>query len=532
MGDEPPDWLSNPFTGTPFPNPGRQWWQIPDFDPAVGDIKVVWELSRMEWLFALAQQARGGDDRGVERLNSWLTDWCVHNPPFLGPNWKCGQEASIRTMHLAMTALILGQSRCPPVGLQELVRIHLQRIAPTVHYAMAQENNHVTSEAAALFIGGSWLAHLGCEEGAAWERTGRRLLERSAGHLIGDDGSFSQYSLNYHRVMLDTLCMTEVWRGHFGLESFSPVWYKRAQRAAQWLHAMVSRESGDGPNLGANDGARLLQLTDTGYRDFRPTVQLAMALFAQRRAYDEGAWDGQLHWLNIPLPDKKAELPATFVADTGGMAVLRQGRAMAMLRFPRFRFRPSQADILHLDLWIDGEAVLRDAGTYSYNTDDRWLHYFGGTHGHNTVQFDDRDQMPRLGRFLFGDWPDSLVAEALVDESGGPGFAAGYADRLGASHIRRIRVGGGRLRVEDEIGGFGRKAVLRWRLPAGEWRLDGQRLSNGSYTLTVGGTMPIVRHELVQGWESLHYMEKTPVPVLETEVLHAGLLTTEFTWVS
>jgi hypothetical protein len=58
-----------------------------------------------------------------------------------------------------------------------------------------------------------------------------------------------------------------------------------------------------------------------------------------------------------------------------------------------------------VDLWVDVVMpVLRDAGTYSYNTEAQWIQYFGGTAGHNTVQFDDRDQMPRLSRFLIGEW--------------------------------------------------------------------------------------------------------------------------------
>jgi hypothetical protein len=64
----------------------------------------------------------------------------------------------------------------------------------------------------------------------------------------------------------------------------------------------------------------------------------------------------------------------------------------------------------------------------------------------------------------------------------------------------------------------------------GEWRLQGQCLTNGTHVLTVQATMPIVRCELVDGWESRHYLEKTPVPVLEIEVQQAGTLTTEYRW--
>lgn len=527
----PPDWLANPFNGQRVSEPERGWWQIPDFDPAVGDIKLIWELSRMDWVMAFAQRARQGDAEALDRLNDWLADWCRHNPPYKGPNWKCGQEASLRVMHLAMAALVLGQVRAPEPALRDLVQLHLQRIAPTVQYAMAQDNNHGTSEAAALFMGGSWLAALGVREGERWQRTGLHWLENRAARLIGPQGSFSQYSLNYHRVMLDTFCMAEVWRRHLDLPVFTERWQARALAATQWLRHMVNPVNGDGPNVGANDGARLLQLTDMDYRDHRPSVQLAMALFAKQRAYAlAGPWDAASQWLGMPLPQDVAPAPGHHVADDGGFAMLRRGDAMAMLRYPRFRFRPSQADALHLDLWLGADNLLRDAGTYSYNTEPQWLSYFGGTASHNTVQFDDRDQMQRLGRFLFGGWLKTSFVEPLTEDEQVSTFAAGYRDGYHARHWRRISLGDAHLRVVDEVAGFACKAVLRWRVAPGAWRLEGLRLTNGTHVLTVQATMPIVRCEVVEGWESRHYLEKTLVSVLEIEVQQPGTLTTEYRW--
>lgn len=534
----PPDWLVNPFNGQRVAAPERDWWQIPDFDPAVGDIKLIWELSRLDWALAFAQRARQGDAESLSRLNAWIADWCLNNPPYKGPNWKCGQEASIRVMHLAMAALMLGQVRNAERGLRDLIRVHLQRIAPTVLYAMAQDNNHGTSEAAALFIGGSWLAALGLAEGERWALTGRWLLENRAARLIGPHGSFSQYSLNYHRVMLDTFCMAEVWRQHLELPAFSARWLSRVRAATQWLRHMINPINGDGPNVGANDGARLLQLSSTPYRDYRPSVQLAMALFAGVRAYQEtGPWDDALHWLGVPLPSKVAPAPGSHEADDGGFAMLRRGSVMAMLRYPRFRFRPSQADALHLDLWVGADNLLRDAGTYSYNTDPKWVDYFGGTASHNTVQFDGRDQMPRLSRFLLGDWLRSERLQSWREDHQATHFAAGYRDAQGACHHRQISLEDGRLLVTDEVRGFSRRAVLRWRLMPGGWHLSQssqeaclQLGAKGGVVLRVSADVTIVRCELVQGWESRHYLEKTSLPVLEVEMRQAGTLRTEVYW--
>jgi hypothetical protein len=538
LSDTPPDWLANPFNGQPVAAPERDWWHIPDFDPAVGDIKLIWELSRFDWVLPFAQRAHKGEPDSLERLNVWLVNWCEHNPPYKGPNWKCGQEASIRVMHLSMAALILGQVRTASPSLRDLVQLHLQRIAPTLQYAIAQDNNHGTSEAAALFMGGSWLVALGVSEGESWARTGRRWLEDRAACLIGLEGSFSQYSLNYHRVMLDTFCMAEVWRRHLELPDFSARWQSRALAATQWLRHMVNPENGDGPNVGANDGARLLQLTDTPYRDYRPSVALAMALFAGLRAYKQpGPWAHALQWLGEDVPLAVAPPPQSYVADDGGFAVLRCGRAMAMLRYPRFRFRPSQADALHLDLWLGQDNLLRDAGTFSYNTEPQWFNYFGGTASHNTVQLDDRDQMPRLSRFLFGDWLTADGVQTLPGSAHATQFEAGYRVGRGARHHRSVSLHEGRLKVVDQVQGFTTKAVLRWRLQPGDWLLEpspqGFQLvlgSQGVVTLTVSATVPVLRCELLQGWESRHYLEKTAVPVLEVEVQQPCTLTTEVHW--
>lgn len=509
------------------------WWQLPDFIEGLGDIKGVWEASRFDWVLGFAKQSLAGEGGALAQLNEWLTDWCEKNPPYIGANWKCGQEASIRVMHLAMAAHLLGQVADPAPGLLDMLRVHLRRIAPTIQYAIAQDNNHGTSEAAALFIGGSWLVSVGRQEDAGheaegWMKLGRKWLENRARHLIEPDGTFSQYSLNYHRVMLDTYAMAELWRQTLDLPGFSAVLIERLQAATAWLGNMVSPDGADTPNLGANDGARLLPLANTDYRDVRPSVQLASVLFAARRAYREpGPWDEPLAWLRIPAPQLANEYPCSRQYDDGGFAVLRDRLAMMLFRYPRFRFRPGQSDLLHVDFWLVGENLLRDAGSYSYNCEEPWLSYFPGSEAHNTVQFDGRDAMPRLSRFLFGAWPKAIDVSSLREKDGRQAMAAGYRDWKGASHYRSLSLEEGTLCITDDIAGFDKSAVLRWRLAPGDWHWEGDWLVGHGCSLRVTANQPIKRCELVEGWESRYYSQKTPLPVLEIEVEEAGKLTTE-----
>jgi len=294
---------------------------------------------------------------------------------------------------------------------------------------------------------------------------------------------------------------------------------------------MVNRWNGDGPNLGANDGARLLHLAVTDYRDFRPSIQLASVLFTSARAYNEtGVWDEPLQWLGLELPETCLSNPESEVFNYGGFAVLCDGDVKAVFRYPRLRFRPSHADALHVDLWLKDCNLLRDAGTYSYNTETRWLRYFPGTESHNTIQFDDRDQMPRLSRFLFGDWLKTSVFKPLTSVGGEQTLTAGYKDRENACHTRTIRLSPNLLKITDKVTGFKEKAILRWRLEPGDWQIKDDILTNGSHTIKVKSDTPIKRCELVQGWESRYYLEKQLTPVLEVEVNQPSKLTTEYRW--
>lgn len=527
----PPDWHANPFRIGGRVDATQHWSRIRDFNPSIGDIKGIWEASRFDWLIAMAQRAALGNANELARLNEWLADWARSNPPYFGPNWKCGQEASIRVMHLAVSALLLGQLEKPVKGLVRLLEQHLARIAPTISYAIGQQNNHGTSEAAALYIGGSWLEHLGITVGTEWRKLGVRWLENRARALIEPDGTFSQYSVNYHRMMLDTYSLAEVWRRALSLPEFAVDTIERLAAASEWLRLLTDPVSGDAPNLGANDGARVIALTDTDYRDYRPSVQLAAAVFEGRRAYREpGLWDQPLIWLGAERPTEGPTALKSVSLDDGGLHILRNGPVLAVLRYPRFRFRPSQADALHLDLWIHGHNVLRDAGSYSYSSSSADTAYFNGTVSHNTVEFDGRDQMPRLGKFLFGRWLKARDVLYLANNSGTLTAAAGYRDYLGAIHHRQIWLSDGRLVCKDKLYGRAHYGVLRWRLMPGKWTLSGHDVTNGRIRMTVKANTLIQRVEISEGLEARYYLEKTPLPVLEVEVAVPTTLTTEITF--
>lgn len=519
-----PNWFYSPLTGANFANTEKSWFEIPDFDANVGDIKGIWEASRFDWLLHFVLRHHETHDQAeLAQLDQWLNNWCENNSAYLGPNWKCGQEASIRVMHLISALIGLEQLESPSQNVLALIEIHLKRIAPTIDYAIAQDNNHGTSEAAALFIGGSLLNSVNQTKlYSTWQSLGRKWLENRASKLIMADGGFSQYSVNYHRVMLDSYCLSEIIRRKLKLPEFSASMYSQLHKAADWLF-VLTQENGDVPNLGANDGAKLLPVSNTDYRDFRPSVQLASTLFAGQSYYVEaGSYDQPLTFFGLNkinqtafvLPNKNKFFKSS------GLISAEHNNFFIAFKLPVFKFRPSQCDALHLDVWCNGQNILRDGGTYSYNSTAEDLDYFSGPASHNTVQFDGHLQMPRLSRFLFGAWlkPSNL---AYSEDK----FSCGYADFWGCQHQRQVSLHHKEIIVIDSVSGFKESAVLRWRLQPGSWELNGGTLSNGRISIEIKANTE-AEITLSSGFESRYYYQKTVLPVLEVKVKHSSTITT------
>ena len=464
-----PNWFFDPFTQKEH-RYDKHWAMLDEFSFEGSDVKILWEASRFSWAPTLAQAfLLTKDYKYLAMLNDWLRNWCSNNPANQGIQWKCGQEASLRLLHFLTAMKLLGELDNPTRSTIEFVRHHLARVAPTTFYAQAQRNNHLTSEAAALFIGGHWLEKVTKGKcGKKFYQKGRKLLEWAAASLIYDDGSFAQHSVVYHRVMLDTLSLCEIWRKDLALPAFSKGFTNKAQRATDWLFYFTDGKSGDAPNLGGNDGSHIINLGQDNYRDFRPTVQTASRHFYNKCVYPKGHWDAQLIWLSPTdleltyAPKKKASK----IFPQGGYYIHVSKEAnhyWFLLRLPRYKDRPAHSDTLHFDLWSEGENILCDSGSYSYSAGDKSvIAGLKGVAGHNTIQFDDHDQMPVLGRFLFGNWLKGNWS--VIKADGSPVIKAGYRDNWNNHHKREIFITEDGLKIRDVLEGRAQSYSLGWHV--------------------------------------------------------------------
>lgn len=481
-----------------------------------GDIKCVWELSRFEWALLLARAYRSsGDENYLTKLNQLTNSWLDANPPYQGVNWFCGQETAIRLVNILLCWFVLGRQGSP--GLVKLVRLHLERINLTLMYAISQNNNHGTSETAGLFIGGCWLrnnAETGDQNGPAerYIEKGRKGLEERVRSLVFSDGGFSQYSTNYHRVLLDTLSQVEFWRLTFDEPEFSQAFNEQYRRATYWLEILVAGKEGETLNLGANDGARLFDLSDAEYSDVRPTLELAGRLSKQSSVFPTESSNRSLAWLDLN-PGASEQVPGSSeLFRDFGLVILKRGELFVSVRFANFRYRPSQADCLHVDVFYKGRSIARDLGSYSYHHDEH--EFFSGNHSHNTISFAGTEQMPRIGQFLFGAWLTMDSVGEIRDESEILSWRGSFTDFMGNSQTRTVSVSESSVVIRDEIAGAS-AAQLRWNLED-DCTATESSISGLDWTLTLENSGNII---LQDGVESRKYLQKSPIKEMLADIV-------------
>lgn len=402
----PPDWHRNPFSGEQAPH-ATHWSQIGDF--GYGDIKVIWEPSRFGFAFTLVRAYwRTGDERYPELFWQLVESWREQNQPQQGPNWKCGQEASFRAMAwcFGLHGFLNAQATNPKrvARLAQMLALSAYRIESNINYALSQSNNHGISEGAGIWTIGVLFPEF--RQAGKWRELGRKVLEKEGRKLIYDDGAFAQHSMNYHRLMLHDY----IWSlrlGELNGLRFSTDLMTRVGRAGEFLFQVQDDSSGRLPCYGQNDGALILPLNSCEYSDYRAVIAATQFLTRGTRQFAHGPWDEDLLWLFgkdslgvARRPHSREDLRA----EVGGYYTIRTSNGFVFTRCARFRHRPAQADMLHVDLWWRGQNIALDAGTFSYNAPAPWERALSQTEHHNTVSVDGLNQMEAAGRFLWLPW--------------------------------------------------------------------------------------------------------------------------------
>lgn len=191
----------------------RTWYRAIRFAHQPGvDIKVPWELARMQHLPVLAmaaQYARTGlaefqaAENYAQEIRNQILDFVATNPPGFGVNWFCAMDVAIRIANMLVARDIL-QSAGFFFGAEmeavfaASVRNHARHIAANLEWAPRFRANHYLADIVGLLYCAAYLPR--DVESDLWLHFATLELLREIDYQFHPDGSNFEASICYHRL--------------------------------------------------------------------------------------------------------------------------------------------------------------------------------------------------------------------------------------------------------------------------------------------------------------------------------------------
>lgn len=414
-------WHRNYENGVLFPQ--IHWVKIQDFSAEFGDIKFVWELSRFSFLNTIVRYDYHFEKDQSAFVFNLIEDWIDSNPMNIGPNYKCSQEISIRLFNWIFALNYYKSSpNLTPALFNKIINSinnQYQHVYKNINFSrIAVRNNHAISETLCLFIVGSLFPFL--DNAKEYAKKGKKWFEEEIDYQIYDDGTYLQFSMNYHRVVVQLLTWAIALskKNNWTLDSKVE---EKASKSLEFLMVCMCKETGHLPNYGANDGALFFPLNESEYRDYRAQLNaLSFAINGNALYNSNNVLEDIMWYFNcLDIPTVEIDTSGIHKFEKGGYYIYNDplDNTKTFIRCGNHKDRPSHADNLHLDIWVGSENIVRDCGSYKYNTDSKYLNFFTGTASHNTVMLGEYNQMQKGNRFIWLNWTQSVFATFTENES-------------------------------------------------------------------------------------------------------------------
>jgi len=277
---DPIDWRLDPVS---LKRTSLAHWSL--INPAdvglVGDVKVVWELSRQQFLLAMGVAYRATrNEAHAERFASIFRAWTAENPVGLGINWASSLEAAMRIVSWSWALFLFRGSPHLDADLFAEVTMAIESHAVHIERFLSNHsspNTHLTGEALGLFYAGVLFP-----EGSSanrWRSLGQNILEEQIEQQVLEDGVYFEQATAYQiytiEIYLHYLILAR--RNHVAV---SPEVRVLVQLMLDVLLAL-RRPDGGIPSIGDQDGGSLLPLTRRAPSDARGVFATAAGFFGR-----------------------------------------------------------------------------------------------------------------------------------------------------------------------------------------------------------------------------------------------------------
>lgn len=375
------------------------------------DVKVPWEISRMQWLVPVAQAYQlTGDERYAATVRDLVDDWIAANPYAFSVNWACTMDVALRA--IVWTYFFHAFKHAPSwrdAGFRGrfLASLYAHGDFTLRHLEKSDVNgNHYTADACGLVFLGLFFG-VG-KEPARWAETGWAILASEIDLQVFPDGVDFEASIPYHRLVQELFLYPALYRERLGLET-DPRYRERLVAMARFT-ATYSRPDGSVPLWGDADDARTLPFRRRPINDHRYLVGITGTALGcgELTQWANGPLE-EVAWLLGPeaarwFAQTTASVPSSKAFAQGGFYVMRDSRNQVFIDCGPLgladRGGHGHNDLLSFDAMLDGELLVTDCGAYLYTADYRERNAFRSTEYHNTPQVDGEE----INRFIRPDY--------------------------------------------------------------------------------------------------------------------------------
>ena len=497
------DWHADLKTGHRWPPTFHRDIEYNNFD-RLSDVKLAWELSRLQWTLPLGQAwVLSDDDRHAAKARDLLESWIAVNPYGASVNWACTMEPALRILTWAWLFHACAGApswRDPGFRASFLRALYLHGDFVARNLERADVNgNHYTADAAGLVYAGLFFGELGAAP--RWAAQGWQILETELPRQVFADGVDFEASVPYHRLVLELFAYPALYRLRLGL----PVAGDYRDRLLQMARftASYSRADGSVPLWGDGDDGRALAFGTQALNDHRYLIG-ALGLILEDTALtarfagprDEVAWlFGPEAAARLRVREQTSDETSAAFRE-GGFYVLRSGAHHVFVDCGPLglagRGGHGHNDLLSLEVTLHGVPLISDCGAFLYTASPHERNHFRATAQHNTPQVDGEE----INRFVGPDFLWVLHNDARHEltrwstdtgQSAFEGRHDGYSRLQQPVHIRRriaLQHDTGRLEVHDSFDGDGdHEVVVPWHFAPGVQILGGgaplQEQANG-----------------------------------------------------
>jgi len=413
------DWHCDPKTGHRWPPRFHRDIDYVNLDRP-SDVKLPWEISRLQWALPLGQAyLLSGDERYAAHARSLLEQWIEANPCGESVNWACTMEPALRILSWTWLFHAFAGAKAWQDGawrsrFLKALYLHGDFVARNLERADIN-GNHYTADAAGLVFCGLFFGDLAAAQ--RWQAVGWSILTSELPLQVHPDGVDFEASVPYHRLVLELFLLPALYRRRLG-QPVASDYVERLARMGEFV-AAYSRADGECPLWGDADDGRALPMGGQPLNDHRYLLGLLVGGLGIESLRPHVAGNREeCAWLLGPtaamaLPDRQQDdAHHSRAFPHGGFYVLRHAGHHVFVDCGPLglagRGGHGHNDLLSFEAALHGVPLITDCGAYLYTASMEERNRFRSTAVHNTPQIDGEE----INRFVRPDYLWTLHDDA------------------------------------------------------------------------------------------------------------------------